>query len=149
MGSDLIIQVLNNKNSKSEDLYHIAEKAFEYQSPWTLEQFKSIIEQPFIIVVIAKKDDEIIGFIIGRALTVEAEIYNIAVDNKYQQQGVGSKLMSEFKRNLFINQILDVFLQVSRTERKSQSTSIMYVTIRSATRRLNRRQFLIPQVCRQ
>lgn len=40
-------------------------------------------------------------------------------------------------------------LQVSRTERKSQSTSIMYATIRSATRRLNRRQFLIPQVCRQ
>lgn len=40
-------------------------------------------------------------------------------------------------------------LQVSRTERKSQSTSTMYVTIRSATRRLSRRRFLIPQVCRQ
>ena len=33
--------------------------------------------------------------------------------------------------------------------KESQSTSIMYVTIRSATRRLNRRQFPIPQVCRQ
>ncbi len=121
MKSPLITQVLNNKQSRAEELYRIAEDAYEHQSPWTIEQFISILDQPFIIVVIALQDDRIIGFLIGRALSMEAEIYNIAVDKNYQQQGVGTNLMTEFKRNLCVNHIQDVFLEVRKSNLNAQS----------------------------
>lgn len=93
-------------------LFEVAENAFDYGSPWTVEQFASLLEQEAVCTLIAHDGDEVSGFLIGRLMGLEAEIYNVAVHSMHKQQGVGSTLIQAFKQTLQLNQINEIFLEV-------------------------------------
>lgn len=115
-------QLLNNKADYLDQLYVIADCAFDYGAPWTISQFEKLISQPYILIIGSLLPGKRLqGFVIASLSGPEAEIYNIAVDPTYQHKGVGQGLMKELKRNLEINQVKDLFLEVRSSNLTAQN----------------------------
>lgn len=65
----------------------------------------------------ASVNDEIIGFILGRTISSESEIFGIAVSPAEQHKGIGGKLLEAFEKRCLEFQedsvkIVDIFLEV-------------------------------------
>lgn len=108
----MIVRVLSQKVFPSQAVHQIAQEAFEHGSPWTLAQFEDLINQPYVLALGAFEGENLVGFLMASLIPPEAEIYNIAVDKTYQNQGVGHLLLEELTRNLLVNGIQDLFLEV-------------------------------------
>ena len=77
---------------------------------WTSGGLLDALARPDSIALVARLDNSIAGFIIGRMLPAErsAEIYNIGVRRASQRHGVGSSLLLAFEaetRNSFSDTI--------------------------------------------
>ena len=86
-------------------------------SPWTIEGYRSELERPDGLILIAKTTAEpsAVGFIIGRiprASNSEAEIYNIATVPGYRRHGVARRLMETFVRTCSEQGTSGVWLEV-------------------------------------
>lgn len=57
------------------------------------EDFSVSSISPYETVIVYKSDDEICGFLQYRKLYETVDIVNIAVDEKYRRQGIGTKLV--------------------------------------------------------
>lgn len=118
----MAFQVLKNKVDYLDQLYQIADRAFDHGAPWTKDQFEALISQTYILIVGSLLPDrKLQGFVIASLSGPEAEIYNIAVDPNYQHQGIGQGLMTELKRNLAFNGVKDLFLEVRSTNLAAQN----------------------------
>ena len=62
---------------------------------WSEQNYKESLENPNYNILVAKLDDEIIGFISMYSATDEGYICNMAVQNSYRKCGIGTSLLSE------------------------------------------------------
>ncbi len=85
-----------------EDVPDLVEIQTECElSPWTSEGYRSELERPDSVILIARDTDgRRVGFIVGRVVDnpgkPEAEIYNIGIRPPFQHRGIGTQLLSEF-----------------------------------------------------
>lgn len=74
---------------------------------WSIEDYRSLLNNKDYIPFVAQLSDKIIGFIVARLITIcdnglsfneyentyEIEVYNIAIDEKFRKNGIGRKLL--------------------------------------------------------
>lgn len=94
---------------------------------WSAADYEKEIEKSDSICKVAVKENKIIGFIIvhllaGERLFESAEIYNIAVKEKFRRKGTGQKLFDETICDLKNQNISEVWLEV----RKSNENAIKF-----------------------
>lgn len=68
--------------------------------PWTLALFESSFGERYFNTVAVATDPQgreaVVGFYIGEYIAGEASLFDIAVDPKFQGQGIGQQLVDDF-----------------------------------------------------
>ncbi len=64
-----------------------------FPDPWSYKSITSAICQSGAMCYVAINDGELIGYILGRLIAPEGEIYRIAVMPKHRKRGVGYRLL--------------------------------------------------------
>ncbi|MGI8669327.1 MAG: ribosomal protein S18-alanine N-acetyltransferase [Aridibacter sp.] len=108
---------------KPEDVLTI--KNIEIQNglaEWKIEDYLNAIKKNDHFTKIIKFENEIIGFIIARLITIEterkyntAEIYNIAIEKKHGKKGFGGLLLNNLFDNCRESDISEIWLEVRKS----------------------------------
>lgn len=114
-------------------------------SGWSADDYKKELIRRDAVTLILTLNENIIGFTVARLIKfnllinstiknqteksqkvseaeAEAEIYNIAVKNQYQNQGYGQKLLNRFIKICSSNRVNNIWLEV----RKSNTGAIAF-----------------------
>ncbi len=83
-----------------------------YPQPWSQKDFEEILEQEAFWFWVAKKEQEIVGYLVCQVVENEAELHNIAVSKKYQRQGIGKILLQKLVGDLKQKNVSETFLMV-------------------------------------
>lgn len=67
-----------------------------YGEAWTGPQCAGLIPMPGVWLSIAREEDEVLGFALGRIVISEAELLLLAVRRGRQRGGVGRRLLERF-----------------------------------------------------
>ena len=90
-------------------------------SQWTVADYRDELRRADAGMLAAVKGANVVGFIVGRRVPgsthgrVDAEIYNIGVNPRFQRSGTGSALMLEFLSQCREAGVRDVWLEVRAT----------------------------------
>lgn len=101
--------------------FTLAETAFTYGAPWSKAQYEQTISRADLSFFIAEYNDELIGYVGGKLMVDEAEIYSIAVAHPYKNKKVATRLIKVFKEYCNYNGIDTLFLEV-----RESNTSARY-----------------------
>ena len=120
--------MFSESGNDKDDIKQILEIQKECQlSAWTFEDYKQELEKDFSLILVAKSDQKIIGFLASRLLMKsqserdeeniadiysEAEILNFGVIKSYRKQAVGSLLFNKFLQNVQCLSIKTIWLDV-------------------------------------
>lgn len=98
----------------AQSLWRLSQAAFDYGSPWNVEQFLADIANPRSHYVIVEKAEEIIGYVIFHQVFDEAEVINIAVLPEFKGKKVAQELLEYGLKEIGEN-VQQVFLEVRET----------------------------------
>lgn len=101
-------------------VYEISNK--EFSESWSLSSIILELENKYSVTFVAIIENSVIGFINGRIIFEQAYINNIAVHNSYKSNGVGTMLLLQFIEYSKNNNVLDITLEV----RKSNELAISF-----------------------
>lgn len=87
--------------------------AASFQRGWGEEEFEKLLLERNVIADRATLDGCLIGFILSRIASDEAEILSIAVDASERHQGVGRRLLEMNMRRLAGSGVRSLFLEVA------------------------------------
>lgn len=101
--------------SKEEDLEGIAniEREVFGDLAWSWRMLKSEWKNPHSRIIVLKKADEVIGYLIFRYCFDEAEVLRLAISPSYQGRGLGRSLLQSSLSVLKEMGIREVYLEVS------------------------------------
>lgn len=96
-------------------------------SPWTAQHYLEEIKNPNAIMLrLVAEDNSIFGFVVGRQVvggvveeTVDAEIYNIAIDAVRQGNGYGQTLFDAFLAVCRGRCVQNIWLEVRESNQKA------------------------------
>ncbi len=101
------------RRSKPDDATAIAELESEnFADPWSQKDIFSYICSDGGMCFTALDEGRVIGYIIGRKIPPEAEIYRIAVSADKRRRGVGYRLLSYGLKTEIGSGVETVFLEV-------------------------------------
>jgi len=106
-------RIVRMQESHLPEIFEIAQK--NKLSYWSLEDYKSVIFQMDSCCLVAENQDkETMGFLVSRLIITEscAEVYNIAVIDKYKRKGIGGELLSYLTNQCVINKLVQINLEV-------------------------------------
>ena len=101
------------RRSRPDDATAISEMENEiFSDPWSQKDIFSYICSETGMCFTALDDGKVIGYIIGRKIPPEGEIYRIAVHPDRRQRGVGYRLLSYGLKTELGEGVESVFLEV-------------------------------------
>lgn len=83
------------------------------------EEIKKQIEDKDVYYFIALIDGRVVGYLSAKTIFDEADLWYIAVDLQYRNQGIGNQLMKEFMKNMNENGIQKITLEVRRSNQNA------------------------------
>lgn len=83
-----------------------------FHGSWTKEMLLEEINNPLSVFAYAERSGRITGFILGRIVAGEAELYQIGVHPDFRRNGVGAYLMDYFHMTLKLKDAVCCFLEV-------------------------------------
>jgi ribosomal-protein-alanine N-acetyltransferase len=94
-----------------------------FLSAWSFDGYKNELLRDDSKALVVEMNDVIIGFAVMRLITSsdEAEILNIAVSEKFQNQGIGALLWKEIDGFLKSNAVRSVWLEVRKSNFTAQA----------------------------
>ena len=107
-------------------------EAAVFPDPWTIEAFR--VFQRAGQILVAVHEDEVVGFVIARAMLDEGEILNIAVTDGWRGQGAGAILLNAALDRLRGLKAKTVYLEV-----RASSTHAQHFYERHRFRRVGKR----------
>ena len=100
------------QTSDIDRVYDIENQAFF--EPWSKINLIKDLERNILLEhFVYEKDGEILGFYISSHVLDEVEIFTIAVDKKYRNFGIGSKLLDHLMLWSKDNKVRQIWLEVS------------------------------------
>lgn len=96
-----------------------ADKVYEIENesffePWSKKKLlKEFEENSFLKHYVYEKDGEVVGFYIISCITDLVEIFTIAVDKDYREDGIGSKLLEHVINYARENKANEIWLEAS------------------------------------
>ncbi|GEN49648.1 ribosomal protein S18-alanine N-acetyltransferase [Alkalibacterium pelagium] len=106
------VRLYQTDEELGHDFYRLAEEAFAYGSPWTEEQYEQTVARSDLTFFIAEIEDRPVGYVGGKIILDEAEVYSIAVEPASQNQKVASQLIEAYKTHCRANGVKILFLEV-------------------------------------
>ncbi|MER2063329.1 MAG: ribosomal protein S18-alanine N-acetyltransferase [Alkalibacterium sp.] len=117
----LSVRRYNFFEDKSDRFYSIADQSFHHGSPWTVDQYKETLAREDMVFFVAEIADHLVGYIGGKLLLDEAEIYTIVVSREFQNQHVAHYLLDRFKEECRLQQVTTLFLEVRESNHAARS----------------------------
>ncbi|MGX7418986.1 ribosomal protein S18-alanine N-acetyltransferase [Carnobacterium gallinarum] len=99
------------------DLFEVAEKSYDHESPWSAETFNKDLKQPYVQYFMALEEHKIIGFVGYRQIFEEVEITNIVVAAELKDQGIGTELLNQWLDYLRTSEAGVVHLEVRKSNK--------------------------------
>ena len=91
-----------------------------FTDPWSALGFGELLVGPFGFGLVAEQGRTVTGYLIGRAISGEGEILNLAVAPESRRLGVGSQLLEAALGLLVTRGAREVFLEVRATNTAAQ-----------------------------
>lgn len=107
--------------SLAQQCYCVAKTAKNWESPWSVEMFEQTILLPATRYCFLFEDRVMLGFIIGRAVGDECDIYFVAVTQPQQGKGYAKELLRHFIVDQFDRGIRHFYLEVRISNISAQS----------------------------
>lgn len=83
-----------------------------FSDPWSGEAFEEMIRFPLALTLVAERDREVGGYLVGRAVAGEGEIMNLAVAPAERGVGLGGRLLDAGLAALAARGAQSVYLEV-------------------------------------
>ncbi len=83
-----------------------------FSVPFTESDILSYMESPIWHFLVAKQEDEVLGYISFTVILDECQIVNVAVSQDARKMGIGSRLLSYFLDYIKGMGVLSVYLEV-------------------------------------
>ncbi len=83
-----------------------------FHGSWTKEMLLEEINNPLSVFAMAERGGRIAGFVLGRIVADEAELYQIGVHPDFRRSGAGSYLLDYFHMTLRVKGAACCFLEV-------------------------------------
>ncbi|PMP67704.1 MAG: ribosomal-protein-alanine N-acetyltransferase [Thermodesulfobacterium geofontis] len=102
------------KDAEEGDLPIISELERELflNEAWSYFQILEEFKNKFSKIWVLKREEEIIGYLIFRAINPEIEIFRIGIKKNYQKKGVGTQIMQKLIEFAKKENISKIFLEV-------------------------------------
>lgn len=117
-------EMVRVRNLNASDLTHI--RAIAQQSPeaahWSESDYILLLEDLASIALAIEIDGELAGFLIGKQVSDQAEVFNLVVKPAYRRKHVGSSLLSASLREFASRGAVYVYLEV----RESNTAAIAF-----------------------
>lgn len=100
-------------SASPEDIPIVAELEKQlYPQPWSQKDFETLLGDEAFWFWVARKDEEIVGYLVCQVVQSEAELHNIAVAKNFQRQKVGTFLFQKLTDELKRKGIHEIYLMV-------------------------------------
>jgi [ribosomal protein S18]-alanine N-acetyltransferase len=103
-----------------DDLYEIEKIC--YTDPWTRDMLREEIIERFSWIGLY--NDKVVGYIVGRIIIDEAEIFSIAVNPEYGRKGFGRELLQSWIQGVKEEGVKKVHLEVRVSNKPAQNLYI-------------------------
>lgn len=90
---------------------HLLEKEC-FSDPWSITSIENQLSSEQTIFIICEENGETAGFVLGTEVCGEAELYRIAVSDKFRRRGIGERLLADFLEQCRKRGTQKVFLEV-------------------------------------
>uniref|UniRef100_A0A7C3YTY3 [Ribosomal protein bS18]-alanine N-acetyltransferase n=1 Tax=candidate division WOR-3 bacterium TaxID=2052148 RepID=A0A7C3YTY3_UNCW3 len=107
------IQITRMTEEDLDEVMAIERESFKF--PWKREFFCYDLSRKSAYCLVAKRAEEVVGYIIILQVLDEFHLANIAVKKEYRRQGIGSRLLAEMLKIAKANKIRNIFLEVRRS----------------------------------
>lgn len=103
-----------DKEELAQKLWQVSQAAYDYGSPWNVDQFLADLNNPASHYVLVEKAEKVIGYVVFHQVLDEAEVINIAVLPEFKGKKVAQELLAYGLKEIgeTVNQ---VFLEVRET----------------------------------
>lgn len=91
-----------------------------FSDPWSAAAFEEMLRFPLTVALVAERDRDIEGYLIGRSIAGEGEILNVAVAPEQRRHGLGSKLLEAGLAGLSESGAQRVWLEVRESNAGAQ-----------------------------
>ena len=108
-----MLQIKRMQEKDIEQVSLIEEACFSL--PWSAKAFEEAIKKPDALYLTALEDQEVVGYCGAYTVLDEADINQVAVRESSRRQGIGRKLLEELLRQLEIQGIRSVALEVRKS----------------------------------
>ena|SRR5579862_5925998 len=119
MAKETEVTIRPGKSQDAVTIHSILTESPE-ASLWSISSVEDVFDQPGVETLVAERNGALIGFLIGRAVSNEAEILNLAVRVAERRQGYAGEMVRRLFEKLHRQGISRVFLEV----RESNATAI-------------------------
>jgi [ribosomal protein S18]-alanine N-acetyltransferase len=115
------------------DIQHTALQSAQ----WQASDYERLSREAGGMILVAREasDPAIIGFLAGRVLGEEAELYNLAVGEAHRRRGAGKCLIQEFHRRLVAEAVARVGCEVRASNVPALDLYGLFGYVRSGLRR--------------
>lgn len=117
-------EMLPVRNLNAADVSHV--HAIAQESPeaahWSEFEYTLLLEDPASIALGLEMEGELAGFLIGKQVTDQAEVFNLVVKPAYRRKHVGSAILSATLREFDSRGATNVYLEV----RESNTAAIAF-----------------------
>ncbi|HEV7700661.1 MAG TPA: ribosomal protein S18-alanine N-acetyltransferase [Pyrinomonadaceae bacterium] len=125
--SNDLTRICSVECSHIADLIRIGEET--NLSPWSAQSYFEEIKNPRSIMLrLVSDENHTLGFVVGRLVaggdidvSVDAEIYNIAITTAHQRYGYGQLMLDRFLRECNDKAVENVYLEVRESNAKAIS----------------------------
>lgn len=105
--------MINIRKAEAKDIDEIINiENASFSTPWSRSSFEDDFDNEYIDFYVAEDEEKLIGYASIGLIIPDAEILNIAVDEKYRRQGIGEMLFDTLMNCAYKKEVSDLFLEV-------------------------------------
>lgn len=112
---------------KLSDLDRVLEIEKQWNpTPWSYQSFHNEIENKENICLVAKNEDQILGYAIVQIVDHQASLLTLAVDRMYARSGIAKRLMHSLLQKVVEGVAKEIILEVRESNSAAQSLYSQY-----------------------
>ena len=87
-------------------------EAMCFSAPWSEKAIIGELSNPLSLWIVAREDDEVVGYVGSQSVMGEADMMNLAVRPDWRRKGIGAQLVSCLIEKLKSNDVYSLTLEV-------------------------------------